>query len=256
MSLRWMLADALVVTKRNLTRISRAPDWLIFMTIQPVMFVLLFVYVFGGAIQTPGFDYVDFLIPGIIVQSLAFGSSLTGVALVDDLQKGLIDRFRSLPMARSAVLAGRTTSDIATNLFSILVMLAVGLLVGFSFATDAPRVLAGFAILLAFGFAMSWISALIGLSVKTLEAAQSAGFIWLFPLTFASSAFVPVDSMPHWLQVFAEHNPITLVIDALRALWLDAPAGDAVWGSLVWSAALIAIFAPLAVGRYRRVSSR
>src|SRR4051812_44682042 len=176
------------------------------------MFTLLFVYVFGGAISTPGYDYVDFLIPGIVVQSIAFGGFVTALGLAEDLKKGLIDRFRSLPMARSAVLAGRTLAGGATNALSIVGMLLVGGSGGFSFDSSVPEILAGVALLLLFGYAFSWLFAFLGLSASSAESAQALGFIAVFPLTFASSAFVPVDSMPNWLQTFAEVNPITTVV--------------------------------------------
>jgi ABC-2 type transport system permease protein/oleandomycin transport system permease protein len=249
------LADTLVLAKRGLLRIPRQPDLLIGFTIQPVMFVLLFVYVFGGAIQTPGYDYVDFLMPGIITQSIAFGGFVTALGLSDDLKKGLIDRFRSLPMSRAAVLAGRTLADLATNALSLAVLVTVGVIVGFSFHNSVGEVLAGFALLLAFGYAFSWVFACIGLFVSSPEAANAVGFTAIFPLTFASSAFVPVDSMPDWLHAFADVNPITVMVNAIRALWLGAPAGNSIIGALAWTAGFIAVFAPIAILRYRRVSS-
>jgi ABC-2 type transport system permease protein/oleandomycin transport system permease protein len=255
-SLRWTVADALVLMVRNLKRIPRQPDLLSAYTVQPVMFVLLFVYVFGGAISTPGFDYVDFLIPGIIVQTMAFGGFLTAIGLNEDLKKGLIDRFRSLPMARSAVLTGRTLADVLMNLLSIAVMLAVGILAGFGFSASVFEVLAGILLMLLFGFAFSWIFALIGLVTSSPESAQAFGFTAIFPLTFASSAFVPVESMPKLLEAFAEVNPFTIVVDALRALWIGTPAGNAVWGAVLWSVGLIVVFAPLAVRVYRRAATR
>jgi ABC-2 type transport system permease protein/oleandomycin transport system permease protein len=218
--------------------------------------VLLFVYVFGGAISTPGFDYVDFLIPGILVQTICFGGALTAVGLTEDLKKGLIDRFRSLPMARSAVLAGRTASDVVVNCGSIAIMIAVGLIVGFSFNSTVPEVLYGIFLLLLFGYAFSWVFALIGLSVNSAEAAQQFGFTAIFPLTFISSAFVPVDSMPDVLRAFAKVNPFTVTVDAMRSLFLGTPAGDSIWGATAWGVGLVLVFAPLAVMRYRRVSSR
>jgi len=251
----WALSDAWVVTKYNLIAVPRVPELLVFLTIQPILFVVLFRYVFGGAIDTPGLSYVNFLIPGIIVQTVAFGGITTGIGLAEDLQKGVIDRLRSLPMARFALLAGRTVADIARNMFSIVLMVLVGIIVGFSFQdTDVAKVVAGVLLLLLFGFTFSWIAALIGLSVPNAEVAQSAGFIWLFPLTFASSAFVPVDSMPDWLQAFAEVNPVTVTVNAVRELWLGAPAGNDILWSVLWSLGLIAIFAPLATLRYRRTS--
>jgi ABC-2 type transport system permease protein/oleandomycin transport system permease protein len=252
----YVISDALVIAWRNLLRIPRAPDLLLSFTVQPIMFVLLFVYVFGGAIQTPGFEYVDFLMPGIIVQTMSFGGFVTALALADDLKKGLIDRFRSLPMARSAVLAGRTVADIVTNTLSIVIMVVVGLLVGFSFDASPLEIVAGVGLLLLFGYAFSWVFAFLGLTSSSPEAAQALGFIAIFPLTFASSAFVPVESMPDWLQAFAEHNPFTVTVDAMRALWLDAPAGNSIWGAVLWSLGITAVFAVLSVSRYRRAVTR
>ena len=254
--MRRLVSDTLVIAERNLVRITRAPDLLLAFTVQPVMFVLLFRYVFGGAIETPGYDYADFLIPGIIVQNIAFGGFVTAIGLNEDLTKGLIDRFRSLPMARPAVLAGRTLSDVATNLLSVCVLVATGLIIGFSFHASAFEVVAGFGLLLLFGYAFSWVFALVGMSVSSPEAANSFGFIAVFPLTFISSAFVPTQSMPDALQAFADVNPFTIVVNAMRALWLGAPAGNYVWGAVVWALAIIAVFAPLAVARYRRTAAR
>jgi ABC-2 type transport system permease protein/oleandomycin transport system permease protein len=254
-ALRSAVADSLVITRRNLLRIPRAPDLLVGFTIQPVMFVLLFVYVLGGAIQTPGFDYVDYLMPGIITQTIAFGGFLTAVGLNEDLKKGLIDRFRSLPMARSAVLAGRTLADMVMNSLAIVLMVGVGLLIGFRFATSIPEILAGMALLLLFGYAFSWIFALMGLGASSPESAGSIGFLIVFPLTFISSAFVPIDSMPAPLEAFAEVNPFTVVVDAVRSLFLGTPAGNSIWLAVVWSLGLIAVFAPLAVRRYRRAAT-
>jgi ABC transporter DrrB family efflux protein len=252
--MRRLVTDTLVVAERNLVRLPRAPDLLLAFTVQPVMFVLLFVYVFGGAINTPGYDYVDFLIPGIIVQNIAFGGFVTALGLSEDLKKGLIDRFRSLPMARPAVLAGRTLADVVTNTLSVIVLVVTGLIIGFSFHASALEIIAGFGLLILFGYAFSWVFALLGLLVSSPEAANSLGFILVFPLTFISSAFVPVDSMPDALQWFADINPFTIVVDAMRALWLGAPAGNSVWGAVVWSLVILAIFAPLAVWRYRRAA--
>jgi ABC transporter DrrB family efflux protein len=249
-------SDTLVMAERNLVRLPRSPDLLIGFTIQPVMFVLLFAYVFGGAIDTPGYDYVDFLIPGIIVQNIAFGGFVTALGLAEDLTKGLIDRFRSLPTSRASVLAGRTLADVFTNGVSLGVLLLTGLIIGFSFSASPLEIVGGIGLLLLFGFAFSWIFALIGMSVSSPEAANGIGFTAIFPITFISSAFVPVDSMPSGLRQFAEVNPITVVVDAMRALWLGAPAGNSIWGAVVWSVALIAVFAPLAVAKYRRTASR
>jgi ABC transporter DrrB family efflux protein len=251
-----LIADSLVMAERNLVRLPRSPDLLIGFTIQPVMFVLLFAYVFGGAIVTPGYDYVDFLIPGIIVQNIAFGGFVTALGLAEDLTKGLIDRFRSLPTARASVLAGRTLADVVTNSLSIVVLLVTGLIIGFSFNASALEIIGGVGLLLLFGFAFSWIFALLGMLVSSPEAANGVGFTLIFPITFISAAFVPVESMPAGLQDFAEVNPITVVVNAMRALWLGAPAGNDVWGAVAWSIALIVIFAPLAVSKYRRTASR
>src|SRR5437868_12053358 len=228
----WVVSDATAMTKRNLLRYLRLPNLLVFSTIQPVMFVLLFVYVFGGAIGAAlpkGVSYKDFLMPGIFVQTVIFGSVQTGVGLADDLAKGMIDRFRSLPMARSAVLGGRTLSDTVRNVFVVLLMTGVGLLIGFRFHGGFVPSVAGLGLTVLFGFAFSWISALIGMSVRDPEAAQAAGFIWVFPLIFASSAFVPVQTMPSWLQTFARNNPITHVINAIRALIQGGPVWHSLW---------------------------
>ena len=254
--MRAAISDTLVLARRNLLRIPRQPDLLIGFTVQPVMFVLLFVYVFGGAINTPGYDYVDFLIPGILVQNIAFGGFGTALGLAEDLTKGLVDRFRSLPTARASVLAGRTLADVVTNAMAIAVLVVTGLIIGFSFNASVVEILGGVALLLLFGFAFSWVFAVIGMSVSSPEAANGIGFTLIFPITFISSAFVPVDSMPAGLQQFAEVNPITVVVDAMRALWLGAPAGDSIWGAVAWSIALIAIFAPMAVAKYRRTAAR
>ena len=255
-SLAMTVSDTLVLARRNLIRIPRQPDLLIAYTIQPVMFVLLFVYVFGGAIQTPGFDYVDFLMPGIIVQSIAFGGFVTALGLSEDVQKGLIDRFRSLPMSRAAVLAGRTFSDIPLNLLSLAVLIGVGVLAGFNFVTGLPEILLGVVLLLAFGYAFSWIFALVGLYSSTPETANSIGFTLIFPLTFASSVFVPAESMPDGLQQFAEANPFTTFSDALRSLWIGTPADTDIWMSFIWVAVLTAVFAPLATARYKKVAAK
>jgi len=248
--------DTMVLARRNLLRIPRQPDLLIAYTIQPVMFVLLFVYVFGGAIQTPGFDYVDFLMPGIIVQSIAFGGFVTALGLSEDVKKGLIDRFRSLPMSRAAVLTARTFSDILLNCLSLVVLFAVGFAAGFNFIdATAGEIALGIVLLLLMGYAFSWIFALVGLFSSSPETANSIGFTLIFPLTFASSVFVPAESMPDGLRQFAQANPFTTWSDAVRSLWLDTPANTDVWMSFIWCVVLTAIFAPLAVARYRKVAA-
>jgi ABC transporter DrrB family efflux protein len=249
--------DTIVLARRNLLRIPRQPDLLIAYTVQPVMFVLLFVYVFGGAINTGGLDYVDFLMPGIIVQSIAFGGFVTALGLSEDVQKGLIDRFRSLPMSRAAVLLGRTSSDVPLNCLSLVVLLAVGFLAGFNFiGATAGEIALGIFLLLLLGYAFSWIFALVGLFSSTPETANSIGFTAIFPLTFASSIFVPASTMPDGLRQFAEANPFTTIADAVRSLWLDTPANSDVWMAFVWCVVLIAVFAPLAVARYRKVVAK
>ena len=250
-------SDTKVLARRNLLRIPRQPDLLIAYTIQPIMFTLLFVYVFGGAIQTPGFDYVDFLMPGIIVQSIAFGGFVTALGLSEDVKKGLIDRFRSLPMSRAAVLLGRTLSDVVLNCVSLVVLFGVGFLAGFNFIDASPfDVVAGLVLVLLFGYAFSWIFALIGLYASSPETANAIGFTAIFPLTFASSIFVPVETMPDGLRQFAEVNPFTTVSDAVRSLWLGTPANTDVWMAFVWCTVLTAVFAPLAVARYRKVAAK
>jgi ABC transporter DrrB family efflux protein len=249
---RRLVLDTLVIAERNLVRLPRAPELLLAFTVQPIMFVLLFRYVFGGAIRTPGISYVDFLIPGIIVQNIAFGGFVTALGLNEDVHKGLIDRFRSLPMARAAVLAGRTLSDVVTNALSMTILLVTGVIIGFSFHTSFGEAVAGVGLLLLFGYAFSWFFALVGLLVSTPESANSVGFIAVFPLTFISSAFVPPASMPGALRAFANVNPFTVMVDAMRSLWLGTPAHNYVWGAAVWSLVIIAVFAPLAVARYRR----
>ena len=250
----WALLDALVLAKRSVLETVRVPEL--------IMFVLLFRYVFGGAIQVPGGQYVNFLMPGIFVQTVAFGGVTTAIGLAQDMQRGIIDRFRSLPMSSSAVLTGRTIADLARNLFTVIIMLTVGFLVGFRPGGTPFEFLLGILLLLGVSFAFSWISAFIGLLVRSVEAAQSGGFIWLFPLTFASSAFVPVATMPSWLQTFARHNPISVLADALRGLFHVNPAlttGDirsALIQSVAWIVGILLVFIPLSVMRYRRTTAR
>jgi len=264
-----ILHDTLKVAKRNLIVLYRQPQTLVFSTIQPVMLVLLFNFVFGGALGRllpPNVDYIDYLLPGIMLQAVAFGTSATAVGAAEDIQKGIIDRFRSLPMARSAVLAGRTLADAIRVAFVTLLMTGVGLLIGYRFNTSWNRALAAFALAVIFGFAMSWITATIGMAVKSSEAAQSAGLIWLFPLSFASSSFVVINTFDPWLNTFASVNPITHFVDALRALTLAGadgvstgtdviPTAAPVWLSLGWLVVILVIFAPLAVRLYRRTAS-
>jgi ABC transporter DrrB family efflux protein len=246
------IRDTLAVTGRGLLMYRRVPQLLVFSTIQPVVFVLMFRYVFGGAIQVPGVPYVDYLMPGIFAQVVVFGSLATAVGLATDLQSGLMERFRSLPMARSAVLTGRTLADLFRNVFVVILMAGVGFLVGFTVHTNAAKFVAAMLLVLLFGYSMSWIFATVGLLIGNPEAAQAASFPVMAPLVFASSAFVPVATMPGWLQPFAEHQPVSVTASAARALTLGTPAGSYILQSLAWVAGILLVFVPLAVRRYRR----
>lgn len=258
--LRHALSDGVAIARRNLTHVRYVPEKLLDVTVQPVMFVLLFVYVFGSAITVPGADYVDYLMAGIFVQSMAFSSAGTAVSVADDLAKGVVDRFRTLPMARSAVLVGRTLSDLATGLIALAVLSVTGLLVGWRVDGSVASTIGAFALLLLFGFAMSWLGTLVGLFMRDPEAAQGAMFIVMFPLTFVANTFVPTGGMPDWLQPIADWNPISAVTAACRDLFGNPQAlpADAPWplqhpllAAVLWSVGLIAICLPLAVRRYR-----
>lgn len=244
------IGDALVMTRRNLTYYVRVPELLVFSTIQPVMFLLLFTYVFGGAIDTPNGTYINFLMPGILLQTVVFGGTAATIGLAEDLKKGLIDRFRALPMSRSAVLAGRTVADTFRNLFVIVLMTLVGYLIGFRFETGIGNFALAVGLMLLFGHAMEWIFAWIGMLVKDPEAAQVASFVWVFPIVFASSIYVPTETMPQALRVFAENQPVTIVTSLARDLILGGPADD--WGrALAWILGIWIIFAYLAIRQYR-----
>lgn len=251
-SVTWLVKDALAVAQRNLIAYLRIPQLLVFSTIQPVIFVLMFRYVFGGAITVPGTDYVDFLMPGIFVQTVVFGSMAAAIGLATDLKSGLLERFQSLPMSRSAVLAGRTLADLVRNVFVATLMTGVGFAVGFRVHTNVLAFLGGLGLVLLFGYTLSWIFAMVGLAVGDPETAQAASFPVMAPLVFASSAFVPVASMPGWLQTFAEHQPVSVTASAVRALVIGGPTTSYVLQSLAWGIGIIAVFAPLAVARYRR----
>jgi ABC transporter DrrB family efflux protein len=248
------LADALTITWRNLLNIRRNPQLLVFATIQPIVFVLMFRYVFGNAIQVPGFQgpYVDYLMPGIFVQTVVFGSLTTGVGLADDLQKGLVERFRSLPMARSAVLVGRTLADLVRNIFVVLLMAAMGFIVGWRVHTNVLGFLAGLTLVVAFAYSLSWVFAIVGMSAPNGETAQAASFPILAPLVFASSAFVGLKSMPGWLQAFASRQPVSIVVNAVRALTVGGPTKTYLLESIAWIVGIVAVCAPLAVAKYRR----
>jgi ABC-2 type transport system permease protein len=256
------LRDGAVVAQRNVIKIRRVPEVLVFVLISPIMFVLLFAYVFGAAIDVPGVGYREFLIAGIFTQTVVFGATFTGAGIADDLQKGIMDRFRSLPMARSAVLLGRTASDIVYNLGSIFIMSLTGLLVGWRVRGSLVDALGGFLLLLLFAYAFSWVMAFVGLIVPSVEVVNNASFIVLFPLTFVANTFVPSETLPRLLQPFAEWNPISALTHTTRSLFGNIPAGtpeptswplqnSAVY-SLGWSLLLIIIFAPLATRLYQR----
>ena len=254
-SLAWAASDTWVLTKRNLTVWARVPAYIVFTVVQPTIFTLLFRYVFGGAIpvRIPG-GYVSYLLPGVIGQTAAFATFATAIALAIEAQKGVIDRLRVMPIARSAVLMGRLAADAVRMLITLLVIVGVGYAVGFRFQDGAGSAVAMVVLAEAFGLTMCCISAYIGLAIRQEEAVQAFGMIWLFPLTFVSSAFVPVQTMPDWLQAFAVNQPITHVVNALRSLALGTPMGDNLWLSLVWMAGIVIVFLPLAVRAYKRVS--
>jgi ABC-2 type transport system permease protein/oleandomycin transport system permease protein len=255
--LRADFTDARVVSVRNLRHFVRQPDLLVFSTIQPIMFVLLFTYVFGGAIShslPPGVSYIDYLLPGILVQSVTFRASQTAVGLSDDLKLGVIDRFRSMPMARSAVLIGRTVADFVRNVLIIVLMIIVGYIIGFRFQAGVAQALGCIVLVSAFGLALSWIFAFVALTVRSAEAAQTAGFVVLFPLVFASSVFVPVSTLPNWLQTIAKVSPVTLTANAARSLALVPGTPSSIAGAIAWIAGLLAVFIPLSVWRYRRMT--
>ncbi len=250
---RWAVSDALAMTRRNLLVWVRVPAYIVFTVVQPTIFTLLFRYVFGGAIKVgvPG-GYVDYLMPGIVGQTAAFASFATAIALAEGMKQGVIDRLRSLPMSRSAVLAGRLIADAIRMLITILVIIGVGYLVGFRFHNGAWGALGMILLAEVFGIVVCCVSGFIGLAIKDQEAVQAFGLIWLFPLTFVSAAFVPISTMPDWLQAFALHQPVTLVINAMRAMALGGDIGTPLWQSLAWMAGILAVFAPLAVRAYRR----
>lgn len=260
------LADGAVVARRNLIKIKRVPDLLVFTTLSPIMFVLLFAYVFGSSIKVPGVNYREFLIAGIFAQTVVFGATLTGAGLADDMQKGIVDRFRSLPMSRTAVLVGRTASDVVNNVIVIVVMSVTGLIIGWRIRTSFAEALAGFLLLLLFAYAVSWIMAYVGLLVPTPEVVNNAAFITVFPLTFIANTFVPSENLPTVLRVIADWNPVSSVTQAARQLFGNTnPAGPPVdvWSmrhpvayTVLWVALILLVFVPLSVRQYRRAASR
>jgi ABC-2 type transport system permease protein len=257
------LRDGLLVTWRNLKRIPRIPELAIFAILQSIMFVLLFAFVFGGAIPLEGGgSYREYLMPGIFAQTITFAAATTAIGMTDDINKGIIDRFRSLPMARSAVLTGRTLSDVVYNGGILIVLMLSGLAVGWTVRTGIPEFFAGVGLLLLFAFAMSWVGVWLGLSVPTVEVAQQVSFTTIFPLTFVSNVFVPLETLPDWLKPFAEWNPVSALTAATRQLWGNPnpfaaqgfPAEHPILLTLIWVAIIVAVFAPLGVRRYRSMS--
>jgi ABC transporter DrrB family efflux protein len=255
-SLRWWIADSLEMVKRNLRHIRRTPELLLDVTLQPIMFVILFRFVFGGAIPIQGTTYVNYLMAGIFVQTIAFGGVYTGVLLANDLKNGMIDRFRSLPMLQSSVLTGRTLTDLLRAMLAVTVMTIVGVVVGFRPEGGVVGAALAFGVMLTFGFALSWFGVSMGALVRTPEALQGIIFLTVFPLTFASSAFVPTATMPTWLRFFAEHQPLTLVINAVRSFMLTGGGGPDAIPALIWSVGLLAVFFPLGLWLYRRRTSQ
>ena len=265
MTMAATLGDGWTVTRRNLFAMSRNPEVVVWSTIQPVMFIVLFVYVFDS-IPTPGLDYVDYVMAGIFVQTVMFNSALTGVGLATDIQKGIIDRFRSLPMARSAVLVGRTTGDIVNGLAQLVVMVVVGFIVGWRTDASAPSVLAGLFLVLAIGYVFSWISATVGLSVGSVEVANSAGFVWMFPVTFVSSTFVDINTLNGVVRTIAEWNPMSAFVTAIRELFGNTseempqpdvwPLQNPILATVLWLLVILAIFVPLSVRQYKKAASR
>jgi ABC-2 type transport system permease protein/oleandomycin transport system permease protein len=252
-----VVRDTVAIIQRNLIAYRRVPQLLVFSTIQPVVFVVMFRYVFGGALSAslpPGVPYVDYLMPGIFVQTVVFGAIATAIGLATDMKSGLMERFHALPMARSAVLSGRTLADSVRNVFVVALMMAVGFLVGWRIHTDVWGLLAGAGLVVLFGFSMSWIFATVGLAVGDPETAQAASFPVLAPLVFASSAFVPVSSMPGWLQAFAEHQPVSVTASAVRALAIGGETATYVWQSVAWCLAIFVVSAFLAVRKYREAA--
>jgi ABC-2 type transport system permease protein/oleandomycin transport system permease protein len=251
---RWAVSDTLVITRRNLLVWMRVPAYIVFTVIQPVIFVLMFRYVFGGAIPVRGTTYVEFLLPGIIAQTAAFATFGTAIALAQELKKGVIDRLRSMPMARSAVLAGRLVADTTRMTVTILIVIGVGYAVGFRFLNGAWLALCMIVLAIVFGVAICCIAAYTGLAIGDEESVQAFGLIWLFPLTFLSSAFVPTYTMPGWLQAFANNQPFTYVVNTMRAMALGGPIEANLWKSIAWIVGIFIVFVPLAVRAYKRAS--
>ena len=266
MSVSEMFADSAVIAKRNVIKIKRVPEVLVFVLLSPIMFVLLFAYVFGNSIEIEGGNYKEFLVAGIFAQTVMFGATFTGAGLADDMQKGIIDRFRSLPMSRSAVLVGRTASDIVYNVLSLAIMALTGLLVGWRIRTSVWEAILGFVLLVVFAYAISWIMAYVGLIVPSVEVINNASFMVIFPMTFLANTFVPSNNLPGPLQTFAEWNPVSSVTQAARELFGNLPDGipepdawslrNPVLYTLIWTVLIVAVFAPLSVRQYKRASRK
>lgn len=252
LSARLGVRDMLGVTKRNLLRILRTPQMLIIGAVQPALLLVLFRYVLGGAIRIPGRSYVDYVVPAVFLEAVLIGGMTTSISLAEDLKSGIIDRFRSLPMARSAVLAGRTLADLSRAVLSLAIMVGLGLAVGFRFGASIPSIVAGLGVVVVFGYGFSWVYAAIGLATRDPETAQVAGILPFFVLMFASNAIVPVSTMPSWLRGFANNQPLSVTVSAVRALLEGGPAAHFVWLSLAWSAGMTLVFFTLAIGVYRR----
>jgi ABC-2 type transport system permease protein len=261
-----VLADGAVLAKRNVIKIKRVPDILVFVLLSPIMFVILFAYVFGGSIDVPGGSYREYLIAGVFAQTCLFGATFTGYGLADDMQKGIIDRFRSLPMTRSAVVVGRTASDVIYNALSIFIMSLTGLIVGWRIHTSVQEAALGYLLLLGFAYAFSWVMAYVGLIVPSVEVVNNASFMVIFPLTFIANTFVPIENLPAPLQTFAEWNPVSAVTQAARELFGNIPPGTpepTAWPlqnpelyTMIWIVLLVAVFAPISVWQYNRASRR
>jgi ABC transporter DrrB family efflux protein len=245
------LSDIGVMTQRNMLRYIRLPQLLVFNALLNIVLLLLFNYVFGGAIRTGGIAYIQYFLPGFMVQTVVFGSTQTSVGLAEDSSKGIIDRFRSLPISRLAFLTGRVISDAARYAILIALMIVVGSVMGFRFENGVLPALAGVALIILFGIALTWVGVFIGISVKDIETAQVAGFVWVFPLVFASSLYVPIETMPSWLQIFAQINPVTPMVDTMRALSLGGNVSASLWKILAWDGAIILVFLTLALRRYK-----
>ncbi|MCX6495594.1 MAG: ABC transporter permease [Actinobacteria bacterium] len=260
------MSDGWIATRRNLIKIKRVPDILVFTLLQPIMFVLLFTYVYGGAIQIPGSNYTEFLMAGIFAQTVVFGATYSGSAMAQDLRDGIIDRFRTLPMSNATVLIGRTNGDLAINLLSVIVMMITGFIVGWRINSSPLQAVAAVALLLLFSYAMSWVMAFIGMSVRSPEVINNVSFILLFPLTFVSNAFVPADTLPTPLRIFAEWNPVSALVQAVRELFGNVPAGTPVGDTwmqqnapaavVIGAALLLVVFVPLAISKFSRIASR